>query len=246
MASLNPLAWWRGFLRLSNDSPAKTAGVALLVALACSLVVSVTAVTLRPLQNANRLAESSAQLLEMLKAMGEGIPDSRLVELASGAYVSRDPGTTTELPAERDRAGLGSREDVATVYELRDGGKLKLLILPVRGAGYQSMLRGYLALKADLNTVAALTFYEQDETPGMGARIEEDAWQALWPGKQVADAGGVIRIEVVKGAGAGPHEVDGISGATRTGNGVSRLLRFWLGPDGYGPYLDRLKTEEGR
>jgi Na+-transporting NADH:ubiquinone oxidoreductase subunit C len=246
MASLNPLAWWRGFLRLPNDSPAKTAGVALLVALACSLVVSVSAVTLRPLQNANRLAESSAQLLEMLEAMGEGVPDTRMVELATGAYVNRDPGTTTELPAERDRAGLGSREDVATVYELRDAGKLRLVILPVRGAGYQSILKGYLALKADLNTVAALNFYEQDETPGMGARIEEDAWQVLWPGKQVADAGGVIRIEVVKGAGAGLHEVDGISGATRTGNGVSRLLRFWLGPDGYGPYLDRLKTEGGQ
>ena len=84
------------------------------------------------------------------------------------------------------------------------------------------------------------------ETPGLGARIENDAWQALWPGKQVADAEGVIRIEVVKGAGAGPHEVDGITGATRTSTGVTNLLRFWLGPDGYGPYLERLRSESGR
>ena len=246
MASLNPLSWWRGFLALPNDRPAKTIGVALLVALACSLVVSVTAVTLRPLQDANRLAGSAAQMLGMLEALGEGIPDARLVDLATGAYANRDPDTRTELPADRDQAKLGSREDVATVYELRDNSALRLVILPVRGSGYQSTLKGYLALKADLNTVAALTFHEQDETPGMGARIEEDAWQALWPGKQVADAGGVIRIEVVKGAGAGLHEVDGISGATRTGNGVTNLLRFWLGPDGYGPYLDRLKTETGQ
>jgi Na+-transporting NADH:ubiquinone oxidoreductase subunit C len=246
MASLNPLAWWRGFLRLPNDSPAKTVGVALLVALACSLVVSVTAVTLRPLQDANRLRESAASMMDMLEGIGAGAPEARLVALSTGAYVYRDPGTRTELPAERDRAGLGDREDVATVYELREGGELRLVILPVRGAGYQSMLKGYLALRADLNTVAALTFHEQEETPGMGARIEEDAWQALWPGKQVADAEGVIRIEVVKGAGAGLHEVDGISGATRTGNGVSNLLRFWLGPDGYGLYLDRLRTETGQ
>jgi Na+-transporting NADH:ubiquinone oxidoreductase subunit C len=230
----------------THDSPAKTVGVALLVALACSLVVSVTAVTLRPLQDANRLADSAAHMLGMLEVLGEGIPDTRLVDLASGAYANRDPGTSTELPADRDRAGLGSREDVATVFELRDASELRLVILPVRGAGYQSMLKGYLALRADLNTVAALTFHEQEETPGMGARIEEEAWQALWPGKQVADAEGVIRIEVVKGAGAGMHEVDGISGATRTGNGVSNLLRFWLGPDGYGPYLDRLRTETGQ
>ena len=246
MASANPLAWWRGFLALPNDSPAKTLGVALLVALVCSLVVSVTAVTLKPLQDANRLADRVARMLGMLEILGEGLPDARLVDLATGTYMDRDPGTSTELPAERDRARLGSREDVATVFELRDDGALRLVVLPVRGTGYQSTLKGYLALQADLNTVAALTFYEQDETPGMGTRIEEEAWQALWPGKQVADTEGVIRIEVVKGASAGAHEVDGISGATRTGSGVTNLLRFWLGPDGYGPYLERLKSETGR
>lgn len=246
MADLNPLAWWRGFLRLPNDSPAKTIGMALLVALACSLVVSVAAVTLRPLQDANRLRESAASMMDMLAGLGAGAPEARLVALSTGDYVYRDPGTSTELPAERDGAELGSREDVATVYELREGGALRLVILPVRGAGYQSMLKGYLALKADLSSIAALTFYEQEETPGMGARIEEDSWRALWPGKQVADAEGVIRIEVVKGAGADAHQVDGISGATRTGNGVTGLLRFWLGPDGYGPYLDRLKMETGQ
>ena len=243
---INPLSWWRGFLALSNDSPAKTVGVALLVALVCSLVVSVTAVTLRPLQDANRLAERAAQLGGMLEILGGGVPEAHLVDLASGAYVDRDPGTQTELPAERDRAGLGSREDVATVFELRDGGALRLVVLPVRGAGYQSTLKGYLALERDLNTIAALTFYEQDETPGLGARLEDAAWQALWRGKQVADAAGVIRIEAVKPLGGGAatdvHQVDGISGATRTSNGVTNLLRFWLGPDGYGPYLGRLRT----
>ena len=245
MARLNPVSLWRGFLALPNDSPVKTVGVVLLVALACSLVVSFTAVTLKPLQDANRLEESAAKMMAMLEGLGGGVPDTRLVELASGAYASRDPDTETELPAARDLAGLGNREDVATVYELREDGALRLLILPVRGTGYQSTLKGYLALEADLNTVAALTFYEQDETPGMGARVSDSAWQALWPGKQVADADGVIRIEVVKGAGAGVHEVDGISGATRTSAGVTNLVRFWLGPDGYGPYLARLGKESG-
>ena len=172
MASANPLSWWRRFLELPNESAAKTIGVALLVALVCSLVVSVTAVTLRPLQEANRLAESAAQLSDMMAVLGGGTPEARLVELASGAYVARDPGTETELPADRDRAGLGSREDVATVFELRENDALRLVVLPVRGSGYQSTLKGYLALAADLNTIAALTFYEQEETPGLG----EDGW----------------------------------------------------------------------
>jgi len=246
MASASPLVWWRGFLALPNDSRAKTIGMAFLVALVCSVVVSVTAVNLRPLQDANRLTDSVVHMSGMLEILGEAFPDPRLVDLATGTYADRDPGTSTELPANRDLARLGRREDVTTVFEVRDSGALRLVVMPVRGSGYQSMLKGYLALKADLNTVAGLTFYEQDETPGMGTRIEEDAWQALWRGKQVADAEGIIRIEVVKGAGTGVHEVDGISGATRTGTGVTNLLRFWLGPDGYGPYLERLRRETGR
>ena len=160
--------------------------------------------------------------------------------------MDRDPGSSTKLEAGVDRAGLGRREDVATVFELREDGALRLLIVPVRGSAYQSTLKGYLALRADLNTVAALVFHEHAETPGLGARIDEQAWRALWPGKQLADAEGVLQLEVVKGAAEGVHEVDGISGATRTGSGINRMLRFWLGPLGFGPYLARLKHEAGR
>lgn len=230
----------------AGDSPARALVVALVVALVCSVVVSLTAVMLKPRQDANRLLSRAASVTGMAEVLGAGDPQARFVDLATGAYVDRDPGSSRPLPADRDLAGLGRREDVAAVFELRDAGRLRLLILPVRGSAYQSTLKGYLALEGDLNTVAALSFYEQGETPGLGARIEDDAWRALWPGKQIADADGVIRLEVVKGAGSGVHEVDGISGATRTGNGVNRLLRFWLGADGYGPYLARLRVEAAR
>jgi Na+-transporting NADH:ubiquinone oxidoreductase subunit C len=239
----SPISWWKGFLALPNDHLTKTLGVAFLVALICSVLVSATAVMLKPLHEANRLGHGAAHIRAIVEGLGEKTPSPRLVDLATGAYVEHDPNTRTELPRDRDIARLGSREDVATVFELREGGKLKLVIVPVRGSGYQSTLKGYLALQADLNTVAALTFYEHDETPGLGSLIDEDAWKALWPGKQLSDGSGTIQIEVVKGAGAGVHEVDGISGATRTGTGVTRLMHFWLGPDGYGPYLARLQAE---
>ncbi|MDP7666976.1 MAG: Na+-translocating NADH-quinone reductase subunit C [Rhodospirillales bacterium] len=239
----NPLSWWRNFLSLPNTHPIKTIGVALLVALVCSLAVSYTAVTLKPLREANRLKESAASMFKLVETLALGFPKPRLITLADGHYADRDPGTRAVLATERDLAQIGEREDVATVYELYEDGALALVILPVRGTGYKSTLKGYLALKADLNTVAALTFHEHDETPGIGTRILEDAWTALWRGKRIADADGVIWLEVVKGEGRGVFEVDGISGATRTGGGVSRLVRFWLGPDGYGPYLKQLKRQ---
>lgn len=223
----------------------KTLGVAFLVALVCSIVVSFTAVTLKPLQDANRLRESVASLVEIMETLGVGMPKPYLVERASGMSVKKNPKTFSELDPALDIARLGQVEDVLTVYELRTDGKLELVILPVRGAGYKSMMHGYLALKSDLNTVAALTFHQQDETPGMGARIVEKEWQALWQDKLVADESGVIRIEVVKGTAQGLYEVDGISGATRTGAGVNSIVKFWFGPDGYGPYISRLKREAG-
>lgn len=239
----NPFSWWRAFLALPNTHPVKTLGVALLVALACSLAVSYTAVALKPLTEANRLKERAASLMTLVEALGVGVPKPRLITLADGQYADRDPGTKAPLTAERDLAQIGEREDVAAVYELYEDAALTLVILPVRGTGYQSTLKGYLAVKGDLNTVAALTFYEQDETPGIGTRIQEDAWTSLWTGKRIVDTDGVVRLEVVKGRGEGSFEVDGISGATRTTGGVTRLIRFWLGPDGYGRYVERLKRE---
>ena len=168
-----------GVLALPNETPTKTIGVALLVALTCSLLVSITAVALKPPPEptGRRTANPIPEVVQTLA----GAPlEARLVDLASGNYVDRDPGTGTELPAERDAAGLGGREDVAAVFEYGTAARLTLVILPVRGTGYQSTLKGYLALQADLTTVAALTFYEQEETPGMGARIDEADWQALW------------------------------------------------------------------
>jgi Na+-transporting NADH:ubiquinone oxidoreductase subunit C len=122
--------------------------------------------------------------------------------------------------------------------------------LPVYGTGYISTLRGYLALDADLNTIRGLSFYEHAETPGLGSEIENPRWRELWVGKRARDAAGALRLGVARGA-VDPDSpdadflVDGISGATRTGVGVTNLLRFWLGPDGFGPFLERLAREGG-
>ena len=225
----------------------KTLGVAFLVALVCSIIVSISAVTLKPLQDENRLRESSQALVDVINGLGVGMPKPRLVKRTSGETVQRDNDTTSVLNPDHDIAGLGRIEDVLTVYELFNDSGLELVILPVRGSGYKSTLKGYIALKGDLNTIAALTFHQQDETPGMGSLIMEKQWQALWADKHITDEQGTIRIEVVKKSTSSDenklYEVDGISGATRTGRGVTNLVRFWLGPDGYGPYIQRLKSE---
>lgn len=263
---LNPLQSWRGFLARDNDDRVKVFGVAVFVALVCSIVISTASVTLRPLQEAHLEVERQARMDAMLDRLpsmrlimqeaGVDALETRLVDLASGAFVSdiepdsydvqaalNDPEQSVAIPAAVDVAGLQRRALYAPVYLLESDGDLLLVVLPVSGIGYQSTLRAMLALEADMKTVAALTIIEQGETAGLGARIEDAAWQAQWQGKLVSNDTGEIVISVVRGQATGPHEVDGISGASRTGNGVANMVRYWLGDHGFGPFLTRLQQE---
>ncbi len=268
MTDVNPLTLWRRFLALPNENRAKTLGVAFLVATICALAVSVTAVALRPLHEANLLREREARMSEMVAALpgmadilretGADTLDTVIVDLGSGDLAdSIDPaqfdyeaaqtatGMSTPIPESIDIAEIGQRPDYAPAHMLRDGEQLVLVVFPVYGAGYQSTIRAYLALEGDLNTIAALVIYEQAETPGLGTRITDPGWLEQWQGKLIADETGTVRISAAKGESEGMFEVDAISGATRSSMGVSNLVRFWLGNYGFGPFLDRLRAKEG-
>jgi len=226
---------------------------------------------LRPYYDANLEAYRLAQLESILGALSgtahevtaENI-ESRIVELTSGRYSDKfdpatfdgrkaaiDPDASVVVPEGHDIAGLGRRENHATVFLVRDAdGRVVLIILPVRGSGYQSSLLGFLALTGDTSTVVALKFYEQGDTPGMGGRIQDPSWEAQWRGKQIYDETGALGIGVARGKLSpgsvdAEHMVDGISGATRTSQGVHDLLRFWLGDFGFGSFLERVRRGEG-
>lgn len=257
--------------RTVSDNPVRALGMVVGVAIVCALLVSLTAVELRPRQVANLEAYRLAQLESILSALSDtGYAvnprdiESRVVELASGRYSEKlnpatfdarkaadDPASSVAIPPALDVGGIKRRALHATVFLVRDAdGRVDLVILPVRGSGYQSPLYGYLALRGDTSTVVALKFYEQGDTPGIGARIQDPSWEALWPGKQVYDDAGAVRIGVARGSVSpgsddARHMVDGISGATRTSQGVHGLLRFWLGDFGFGPYLERVRRGEG-
>lgn len=259
--------WLQRFHEAPLDSPTKTLAVAAAVCLVCSLFVTSATVLLRPRVLQNQQAERNQYIVDILA----GVPglqeavgsldvrniEARIVDLNSGAFVqsadpqtydarkaAADPERSVALPRERDLAGISRRPHWATVYIVREGGQPRLLILPVYGQGFASTLYGYLALDGDANTIRALSFYEHGETPGLGAQIETPAWQAQWRGKKVRDDSGTIRVQVAQGAGKSEYEVDGISGATYTGAGITGLLHFWLGPDGFGPFLRKV-AEEG-
>lgn len=265
MADMNPVTAWRRLLALPNESRTKTLAMAFVVSAVCALLVSGATVILRPIQTANRAAEQQARL----EALISGIPgmsgllshsggtlSTVVVDLKRGAAADNvDPATLsaaledsanwTALDPAQDLAGLRQRPDYAQVYFLRgQDGAVSLALLPVSGAGYNGMIDAIVALRGDMNTIAGLAITSQSETPGLGGRIEEASWLAQFPGTSITDERGNIRFSVAKGAASGDYEVDGITGATRTSNAITAMMRFWLGPDGYGPLIGAIRRGE--
>jgi Na+-transporting NADH:ubiquinone oxidoreductase subunit C len=107
-------------------------------------------------------------------------------------------------------------------------------IFPLYGAGLWDAIWGYLALETDMNTIGGITLAHAGETPGLGARITEGEVQARYVGKKIFDeSGALVAVQMMKGEGkdysSDLHKVDGMSGATITGNGVNNMLKAYMG-----------------
>jgi Na+-transporting NADH:ubiquinone oxidoreductase subunit C len=152
------------------------------------------------------------------------------------------PGLFTEFQDTRtDVAGISRKEKYSHVYlvQSEDGQVVEKYVFPIRGKGLWSILKGFIAVENDFQTISGLTFYEHAETPGLGGEVDNAKWKQQWVGKAIYDEDGEVGIEVIKGvADAGDQfAVDGLSGATITSRGVTNMLKFWLGPSGFGPFI---------
>jgi Na+-transporting NADH:ubiquinone oxidoreductase subunit C len=254
-----------------NESVKKTLLVTLVLCVVCSVVVATAAVTLRPLQAANQALDRKQNILAAAGLLQAGVNveeqfgrvETRLVDLETGKFTdaldplnydqrkaSRDPALSVRVPQDQDIAKIQRRVKYAQVYVVAapDGGIGKV-ILPVKGYGLWSTLHGFIALEPDLNTVAGIGFYEHAETPGLGGEVDNPAWKASWHGKQLYDVNGNIVLKVIKGRADSSrpesvYQIDGLSGATLTSRGVQNLIQYWLGDQGFAPFLANLRAGE--
>ena len=254
----------------NNDTIKKTLIVAVSLCLVCSALISFSAVELRDLQEANKTLDKQNKILSAAGLLKEGSDvselfksiDSKIVNLKTGKFdfdinvldydegsFSRNPETSIELSSDKDIALLKRRENFQTVYLHYENEDLNAIILPVRGYGLWGTMKGYLALRPDFKTIIGLEFFDHKETPGLGGEIDNPKWKAIWKGKEVFSNSGEVVISVIKGSvdkssNQSKYQVDGLSGATITSNGVTNLLSFWLGDMGYGPLIENIKSSE--
>ncbi|GMU92106.1 MAG: hypothetical protein AMXMBFR4_11640 [Candidatus Hydrogenedentota bacterium] len=243
-----------------------------MVCVACSLMVATSAVVLASRQEINRKVYRQKNVLLAAGLIQDGQPVSnqdvirifnenirvKLVDLETGNYVDDSDATNYDQLAARDdparsRPAPPNQSNIkrvplrGQVFQVMKDGKVDAVVIPVEGYGLWGTLYGYLALEHDGNTVRGITYYDHKETPGLGGEVDNPRWKSLWKGRKAYDENGHPAIQVVKGVAGSldeaPHRIDGLSGATITSNGVSHMMDFWLGDNGFGPYLDKFRTE---
>ncbi|MFM2486344.1 Na(+)-translocating NADH-quinone reductase subunit C [Celerinatantimonas yamalensis] len=251
-----------------NDSLGKTLAVVVGISLICSIVVSGAAVGLRGMQDHNKKLDKQSNILQVsgVDVAGHSITslfkqrlEAKIVDLNTGNYVpasqinpqtfdqrkaADDPSMSIKLAQKDDRVGIMRRSNYAKIYLVHDKqGKLERVILPIHGRGLWSMMYAFLAVAPDGNTVKGIIYYEQGETPGLGAQVENPSWRAEFIGKKLYNASYQPALTLVKGRAdpSAPSKVDALSGATLTSNGVRNTLKFWLGSLGYSKYLTKLR-----
>lgn len=237
--------------------------IALTLAVICSFFVAGANVLLKPRQDMNRELERKKNILlaaGILKAdtdinkAFESV-ETYLVDMKTGVAEKGDAGKYFEsirkLASSADAVHLTKQQDIAViknipakipVFILRDGdGKIAKVVMPIYGSGLWSTMYGFMALNGDFDSVSGITFYEHGETPGLGGEIDNPLWKAQWVDKKIYGNDGSVALSIVKGGAQGESQVDSLSGATMTSRGVENTVKFWMGQDGFGKYLNALK-----
>ncbi len=255
---------------MSKDSTANILIVAVTLCLICSIVVSTVAVKLRPKQQKNKILDQKVNILKVsgLWEQGADIEElfssiqSRVINLDTGDIADDIDATTydqrqaskiselsVELKSDIDVANINRRANFAKIYLVKENNVVNRYVFPIHGYGLWSTLYGYVTLEKDMNTIYALKFYDHRETPGLGGEVDNLKWQASWKGKKLFNQDNELALSVVKGAvvSGNPNEsyqVDGLSGATLTSNGVTNMFHFWMGEHGFEKFMNKVRVGE--
>lgn len=229
---------------------AKVLRFAIIVCLVCSVLVSGAALGLRDRQEANLRVDMQKNILKSVGLVDPTFTPEQIVSTyekrITGIVLTPD-GTVIE-GRKPDDVDPEKEPELLRLYERVDDGNVVAYAFPIVGKGLWSTLYGYFALEGDLNTVKGITFYQQGETPGLGAEIEKPWFQENFVGKKIlASDGTIASVKVVKGKAADVHPddtehyVDGISGATITSKGVTEMVARTIRE--YEPYFAKIRGQ---
>jgi len=175
----------------------------------CSLLLTAVASFTAPYQQANKEAEKNRNILGVLQ-------------------VPYQPGASSQELVEiyKDNVRLEQSGEL-TMYRYvppKDSGNEETVAVGFEGPGLWAPIKGFLALNKDMRTIRGVTFYEQEETPGLGGEIVTDKFRDQFIGRSIVDEAGNPGIIISSGGEPAANKVDAISGATMTCDKVQAML----------------------
>ena len=232
---------------MNTNSNVYTVVYTALVVVVVAAILSFTAMKLGPLQNANAKAETLRQMMsaagvkptdelyatrnqDILRLYAENIEQAYTIGLdgAQNGTLGTDNGRIelVDRLKPQDKAIKEGGQATLPVYVFKGG----ICVIPVYGAGLWGPVWGYIAFQPDGKTIAGAYFDHESETPGLGAKIKDEAWfREKFAGRQVA-FGSEPLFNLSKNAetGGAANAVDAITGATMTSKGLNDALNVWF------------------
>ena len=206
-----------------------------------AVLLSVTSLSLQERQGENILNEKKQQIV---KALGENPATAAYGDVVAEAVMLDKNGNKIE--GKNDADIFNALGDLTASFEAGEFPLFKAangsVVIPVYGAGLWGPVWGYIALEPDMNTVKGIVMDHSGETPGLGAEITTDKVQSSFVGKTIFEGNDFVSVSMRKGGATNNHEVDAISGGTKTCDGVNAMLKDGL--QGYLPYINANKSNK--
>lgn len=215
----------------------------IILTVACGVILALASEGLKPMQKANIELEQKKFILQTVDPTVAQMPAAELTDIYSKRVRGIVINSNGDVMEGLDAASIvvaaeykkPENERKLPIYLISDGkteGKVDYYVLPVYGFGLWDNIWGFVALEGDMNTIKGVVFDHKGETPGLGARISTAEIQDRFAGKKIADGSDFKSVMMMKGEGNdytnNPHAVDGMSGATITGVGLSDMLSNYL------------------
>jgi Na+-transporting NADH:ubiquinone oxidoreductase subunit C len=206
-----------------------------------AVLLAVTSLSLQKRQGENILNEKKQQIV---KALGEDPAVANYADVVAEAIMLDKNGNKIE--GKDVNAIFNALGDLTASFEAGEYPIFKAangcVVIPVYGAGLWGPIWGYIALESDMNTIKGIVMDHSGETPGLGAEITTSKVQDSFKGKTIFEGTDFVSVSMKKGGATNIHEVDAISGGTKTCDGVNAMLKSGL--EAYLPYINANKSNE--
>lgn len=213
------------------------------VTIVLGIIIATTADNLRERQKTNEELDIKKNILYAL-GYKQNIDNPWTNKIVESLY-----NNINEIYLDRKGTAYQKQKDIEKnplkIYQRIDNGLITGYAIPIEGKGLWGTMYGYFAIEPDAVTVKGITFYRHKETPGLGGEVDKEWFKNNFIGKRLVDNDGkLVSIEVIKGfvSDKDPEayrKVDGISGATITGKGVTTFLKKDLNK--YEPYFKKIR-----